>query len=222
MWKSLFSSVGSEKNLWLTTQRFIQYALIASQSILIIIELSTTGSFQNQHYSKEIYTWCYRKPSLISMVLPKLHQTLYWLVFGNSSHQDLVLRFLKRAASNLQQPFKVIVPSRKLPPHDRRRILAKQLADFVHIYNKVHMCVWLNTWLKSWYFVHVHPLYPSLQWFKREISDLYNDSKIKLGCYYAILSHWIWKIWNVIHLCTSASYGLLQKGVWESLVQYVF
>ncbi|XP_033627215.1 tubulin polyglutamylase TTLL5-like isoform X2 [Asterias rubens] len=54
----------------------------------------------------------------------------------NDEQMDLVLRFLKRAASNLQQPFKVIVPSRKLPPHDRRRILAKQLADFVHIYNK--------------------------------------------------------------------------------------
>ena len=51
--------------------------------------------------------------------------------------QDLVLRFLKRAAVNLQQPFKVVVPSRKLPLNDRRRILAKQLGDFVHIYNKV-------------------------------------------------------------------------------------
>ncbi|XP_077995213.1 tubulin polyglutamylase TTLL5-like isoform X2 [Glandiceps talaboti] len=50
--------------------------------------------------------------------------------------QDLVLRFLKRAAGNLQQPFKVIVPSRKLPINDRRRILAKQLGDFVHIYGK--------------------------------------------------------------------------------------
>jgi tubulin polyglutamylase TTLL5 len=48
-----------------------------------------------------------------------------------------VLRFLKRAAVNLQQPFKVVVPSRKLPLNDRRRILAKQLGDFVYIYNKV-------------------------------------------------------------------------------------
>ena len=38
---------------------------------------------------------------------------------------------------NLQQSFKVVVPSRKLPLNDRRRILAKQLGDFVHIYNKV-------------------------------------------------------------------------------------
>ena len=49
-----------------------------------------------------------------------------------------MLRFLKRAAGNLQQPFKVVVPSRKLPLNDRRRILAKQLGEFVHIYNKVN------------------------------------------------------------------------------------
>lgn len=53
-----------------------------------------------------------------------------------NEQMDLVLRFLKRAAVNLQQPFKVVVPSRKLPLTDRRRILAKQLGDFVHIYNK--------------------------------------------------------------------------------------
>ncbi|KAK3093578.1 hypothetical protein FSP39_017678 [Pinctada imbricata] len=53
-----------------------------------------------------------------------------------NEQMDLVLRFLKRAAINLQQPFKVVVPSRKLPLNDRRRILAQQLGDFVHIYNK--------------------------------------------------------------------------------------
>ncbi|XP_078672140.1 tubulin polyglutamylase TTLL5-like isoform X5 [Branchiostoma floridae x Branchiostoma belcheri] len=54
----------------------------------------------------------------------------------HDEQMDLVLRFLKRAAGNLQQPFKVVVPSRKLPLHDRRRILAKQLGDFVHIYSR--------------------------------------------------------------------------------------
>ncbi|XP_071502575.1 tubulin polyglutamylase TTLL5-like, partial [Diadema antillarum] len=54
----------------------------------------------------------------------------------HDEQMDLVLRFLKRAAGNLQQQFKVIVPSRKLPIHDRRRILAKQLVDFVQIYSK--------------------------------------------------------------------------------------
>ncbi|KAL8620268.1 hypothetical protein ACOMHN_064558 [Nucella lapillus] len=53
-----------------------------------------------------------------------------------NEQMDLVLRFLKRAAVNLQQTFRVVVPSRKLPLGDRRRILAKQLGDFVHIYNK--------------------------------------------------------------------------------------
>lgn len=56
-----------------------------------------------------------------------------------------MLRFLKRAAGNLQQPFKVVVPSRKLALNDRRRILAKQLGDFVHIYNKVSIPPFHNT-----------------------------------------------------------------------------
>lgn len=62
---------------------------------------------------------------------------------GGESKQDgqmnLVIRFLKKAASNLQQPFKVVVPSHKLPLHDRRRILAKQLGDFVRVYGKETM-----------------------------------------------------------------------------------
>ncbi|KAH9496123.1 Tubulin polyglutamylase ttll5 [Bulinus truncatus] len=53
-----------------------------------------------------------------------------------NEQMDLVLRFLKRAAANIPQTFRVVVPSRKLPLSDRRRILAKQLGDFVHIYNK--------------------------------------------------------------------------------------
>jgi len=53
-----------------------------------------------------------------------------------NEQMDLVLRFLKRAAINLPQAFRVVVPSKKLPLGDRRRILAKQLGDFVHIYNK--------------------------------------------------------------------------------------
>ncbi|CAL1529409.1 unnamed protein product [Lymnaea stagnalis] len=53
-----------------------------------------------------------------------------------NEQMDLVLRFLKRAAVNIPQTFRVVVPSKKLPLSDRRRILAKQLGDFVHIYNK--------------------------------------------------------------------------------------
>ncbi|XP_076443155.1 tubulin polyglutamylase TTLL5-like isoform X2 [Babylonia areolata] len=53
-----------------------------------------------------------------------------------NEQMDLVLRFLKRAAVNLQQTFRVVIPSRKLTLSDRRRILAKQLADFVNIYTR--------------------------------------------------------------------------------------
>lgn len=53
------------------------------------------------------------------------------------SAQELVIRFLRRAASNLQQDIKVVLPSRQLPPQDRRRILSHQLGEFIHCYNKV-------------------------------------------------------------------------------------
>uniref|UniRef100_A0AAQ5XS47 Tubulin--tyrosine ligase-like protein 5 n=1 Tax=Amphiprion ocellaris TaxID=80972 RepID=A0AAQ5XS47_AMPOC len=50
--------------------------------------------------------------------------------------QELVIRFLRRAASNLQQDIKVVLPSRQLPLQDRRRILSHQLGEFIHCYNK--------------------------------------------------------------------------------------
>ena len=51
--------------------------------------------------------------------------------------QETVLRFLSRASTNLHlQVFRVVVPSRRLPLADQRRILAKELGDFIHIYNK--------------------------------------------------------------------------------------
>lgn len=51
--------------------------------------------------------------------------------------QELVLRFLKRASANLPQKFHIVVPSKKLPLPEKRRLLAKQLGDFVHFYTKV-------------------------------------------------------------------------------------
>lgn len=51
-------------------------------------------------------------------------------------YQDLVLRFLKRAAVNLQRNFCVVVPSKKLPLKERARILAQELAEFVQHYKK--------------------------------------------------------------------------------------
>ncbi|XP_036397393.1 tubulin polyglutamylase TTLL5 [Megalops cyprinoides] len=64
---------------------------------------------------------------------------------GNSSsawpekdddQMELVIRFLKRAASNLQQDLRMVLPSRRLPLPDRRRILSHQLGEFLHCYNK--------------------------------------------------------------------------------------
>ena len=47
----LLSSVGFEKNLWLTTQCFDQYAdRHTDQHTDRNVESLTTGSFQNQHY----------------------------------------------------------------------------------------------------------------------------------------------------------------------------
>ncbi|NXC17911.1 TTLL5 polyglutamylase, partial [Corythaeola cristata] len=49
---------------------------------------------------------------------------------------ELVVRFLKRAASNLQQSLRMLLPSRRLGLNDRRRILAHQLGEFIVCYNK--------------------------------------------------------------------------------------
>ncbi|NWH80204.1 TTLL5 polyglutamylase, partial [Piaya cayana] len=48
----------------------------------------------------------------------------------------LVVCFLKRAASNLQQSLRMMLPSRHLGLHDRLRILAHQLGEFIVSYNK--------------------------------------------------------------------------------------
>lgn len=47
------------------------------------------------------------------------------------------MRFLIRAASNLQQDMQVVLPGRRLPLPDRRRMLAHQLGEFIHSYNQV-------------------------------------------------------------------------------------
>ncbi|KFW81861.1 Tubulin polyglutamylase TTLL5 [Manacus vitellinus] len=49
---------------------------------------------------------------------------------------ELVIRFLKRAASNLRQSLRLLLPSRRLGLNDRRRILARQLGEFIICYNK--------------------------------------------------------------------------------------
>ncbi|XP_051879333.1 tubulin polyglutamylase TTLL5 isoform X2 [Pristis pectinata] len=49
---------------------------------------------------------------------------------------ELVIRFLKRAASNFQQTVPMAVPSSLLPVSERRRILAQQLGVFIRCYSK--------------------------------------------------------------------------------------
>ncbi|KAF7670248.1 hypothetical protein LDENG_00043360 [Lucifuga dentata] len=54
----------------------------------------------------------------------------------DNDQMELVIRFLKKAASNLQQDITVVLPNRQLPLQDRRRILSHQLGEFIHCYNK--------------------------------------------------------------------------------------
>ncbi|MED6264080.1 hypothetical protein CHARACLAT_010948, partial [Characodon lateralis] len=55
---------------------------------------------------------------------------------NDNDQMELVIRFLRRAASNLQQDIKVVLPNHQLPLRDRRRILSHQLGEFIHCYNK--------------------------------------------------------------------------------------
>ncbi|XP_071665557.1 tubulin polyglutamylase TTLL5 isoform X7 [Patagioenas fasciata] len=57
-------------------------------------------------------------------------------VAKEDEQMELVVRFLKRAASNLQQSLRMLLPSRHLGLNDRRRILAQQLGEFIIWYNK--------------------------------------------------------------------------------------
>ncbi|XP_075874335.1 tubulin polyglutamylase TTLL5 isoform X2 [Nelusetta ayraudi] len=54
----------------------------------------------------------------------------------DNEQMELVIRFLKRAASNLQHDIKVVFPNPHLPLQDRRRILSYQLGEFIRCYNK--------------------------------------------------------------------------------------
>ncbi|XP_040189122.1 tubulin polyglutamylase TTLL5 [Rana temporaria] len=49
---------------------------------------------------------------------------------------ELVLRFLQRAASNLQRSVSVTLPGRSVPIQERRQLLANQLGDFITLYDE--------------------------------------------------------------------------------------
>uniref|UniRef100_A0A8C5WZU6 Tubulin--tyrosine ligase-like protein 5 n=1 Tax=Malurus cyaneus samueli TaxID=2593467 RepID=A0A8C5WZU6_9PASS len=57
-------------------------------------------------------------------------------VAKEDEQMELVIRFLKRAACNLRQSLRLLLPSRRLGRNDRRRILARQLGEFIVCYNK--------------------------------------------------------------------------------------
>lgn len=52
------------------------------------------------------------------------------------THIDIVLNFLQKASTYLRTPFAVKVPSVKLSGKDRAAIVAKQLNDFLYLYNR--------------------------------------------------------------------------------------
>ncbi|XP_011496617.1 PREDICTED: tubulin polyglutamylase TTLL5 [Ceratosolen solmsi marchali] len=49
---------------------------------------------------------------------------------------DLVSKFLQQSVSNLRTPFLFTLPSSKLSDKDRAAVTAKQLSDFLHLYNR--------------------------------------------------------------------------------------
>ncbi|XP_043929800.1 tubulin polyglutamylase TTLL5 [Protopterus annectens] len=61
-------------------------------------------------------------------------QNTAW-VSKEDEQMELVIRFLKKAAVNLQRTLNLVLPSRHIPLADRRKILAKQLGEFIHVYN---------------------------------------------------------------------------------------
>ncbi|XP_022904473.2 tubulin polyglutamylase TTLL5 isoform X1 [Onthophagus taurus] len=51
-------------------------------------------------------------------------------------HVEIVLKFLQRASNYLKSPFAIKPPSQKLSMKDRTAIVAKQLNDFIYLYNR--------------------------------------------------------------------------------------
>ncbi|XP_065169169.1 tubulin polyglutamylase TTLL5 isoform X2 [Atheta coriaria] len=51
-------------------------------------------------------------------------------------HIEIVLKFLQKASTYLKNPFYVKIPGHKLSEKDRAAIVAKQLNDFLYLYNR--------------------------------------------------------------------------------------
>ncbi|XP_063040074.1 tubulin polyglutamylase TTLL5 [Engraulis encrasicolus] len=65
----------------------------------------------------------------------KLNSASPWPEKDNEQ-MELIIRFLKRAASNLQEEIQMDLPSSQLPLQDRCHILSHQLAQFIRCYDK--------------------------------------------------------------------------------------
>ncbi|KAM8921316.1 tubulin polyglutamylase TTLL5 [Pelodytes ibericus] len=58
------------------------------------------------------------------------------LLPNEEEHLGLVMRFLQRAASKLHEPLCITFQGLSIPLLERRRLMAKHLGDFIHLYNK--------------------------------------------------------------------------------------
>nr|CAD7428512.1 unnamed protein product [Timema monikensis] len=93
-----------------------------------ILDYIQEGSRLSQHQARRIFA-----------------QYLGWILRNVSSgrqseteeaNSDLILRFLQKSSSNLRTPYFVQIPSRKLAGKDRIAVVAKQLNDFIYLYNR--------------------------------------------------------------------------------------
>ncbi|KAK9703147.1 Tubulin-tyrosine ligase family [Popillia japonica] len=67
-----------------------------------------------------------------------LNCVLHKIVTANTDEGqiDVVLKFLQRASTYLKTPFAIKCPSHKLSEKDRAAVIAKQLNDFIYLYNR--------------------------------------------------------------------------------------
>ena len=97
-----------------TTKWFVQFTLNVSIKAKILQRYYNTKNFQLASF---LFSLRYHYTASLSCCAETENRRISFISY--CYFQNLVIRFLKKAASNLQQPFKVVVPSHKLPLHDR-------------------------------------------------------------------------------------------------------
>uniref|UniRef100_A0A4W4H1P7 Uncharacterized protein n=1 Tax=Electrophorus electricus TaxID=8005 RepID=A0A4W4H1P7_ELEEL len=116
-----------------TTKEFI--IIIAFVFTSIHNSLSSTHHFCSKVQARMAFSTYLHWVQMRLLAESRANTTSAWPEKDNDQ-MDLVMRFLKRAASNLQQDIRVVLPSHQLSLPDRRRILSHQLGEFIHCYNK--------------------------------------------------------------------------------------